>query len=128
MSSTRRGGDGSTGQWPEVARDWPFGPPLRPALPDVTLVCNALSHLRLAADRPLRVLIMGVTPEIYHLRWPDGCTARAIDWTPAMIEHVWPGLREHVALDDWRKMPFPAGSFDVVTCDGGLNLLQYPDD
>jgi len=121
--------DGAAGQWPEVARNWrQLDSPLRPIQPDLALVRKALSQLQLADDRQPRVLIMGVTPEIYHLPWPDGWSVRALDWTPAMIEHLWPGPREHVTLDDWRKMPFNAGSFDVVTCDGGLSLLKYPDD
>lgn len=128
MTTARRGDNGSTAQWSAVARNWMFGSPLRPTEPDVALVRKGLSHLRLATDRQPLSLIMGVTPEIYHLPWPDGWSVRAIDWTPAMIEHVWPGPREHATLDDWREMPFPSGSFDAVTCDGGINLLQYPDD
>ena len=54
MSSARRGGDGSTAQWSEVARNWQFDSPLRPTQPDLALVRKALSHLSLAADRPPR--------------------------------------------------------------------------
>lgn len=129
MTSTRRDGNGAVGQWPEVARKWQqLDSPLRPVQPDLVLVRRALSHLRLADDRQPRVLIMGVTPEIYRLPWPDDWPVRSIDWTPAMVDHLWPGAREHVTLHDWRQMPFAAGSFDIVTCDGGLNLLKYPDD
>jgi hypothetical protein len=72
------------------------------------------------------VLLLGVTPELFRLPWPEGTDFLAVDRTQAMIETVWPGPREAVQCADWREFDLPNGSRDVVLCDGGLHLLAYP--
>lgn len=112
------------GQWPKAAKFWPMiGEPLRPNTKDIEAVITAVSQWPGSAPR---VLILGVTPEYYHLKWPEGSSLQAVDRTPEMIEYVWPGTAEQAALADWRELPFPDSSFDIVLCDGGLHLLDYP--
>jgi SAM-dependent methyltransferase len=119
--------DVDRGQWPAVAPVWKqLASPLRPVEADLGFIRKAVSLFGLTVDLPPRVLIMGVTPEVYHLPWPDGSSVRAIDWTPRMIENVWPGPREHVTLGDWREMDFAPRTFNIVTCDGGIHTLDYP--
>ena len=43
-----------------------------------------------------------------------------------MIKHVWPGRGDEVLVGDWEELPLPETSRDLVLCDGGLHLLQYP--
>ena len=43
-----------------------------------------------------------------------------------MISHIWPGPAAHVIQADWRELPLADASLDVVVCDGGLHLLDYP--
>jgi SAM-dependent methyltransferase len=119
---------GEVGQWPAVARLWRhLGPPLRPSLEDVTAYGLALRDWSEAyPGRFSRGLILGVTPELHHLRWPQGVLPRAIDRTPEMIEHVWPGEKSAVFHSDWLQFDWPERSFDIVLCDGGLHLLDYP--
>lgn len=113
------------GQWPKAARFWPrIGAPLRPAAEDLRFI-ESLLHDR--AGQPLRGLILGVTPEFQRLPWPEGSRINALDRTPEMIEYVWPGNREQAVLGDWRDIPWPEAEFDLVLCDGGLHLLDYPD-
>ncbi|MHC4711919.1 MAG: hypothetical protein ACYTAN_01435 [Planctomycetota bacterium] len=114
------------GQWPEVARKWRLlGPPLRPSPEDVRFCEDAAREWIRHRGAP-RVLLLGVTPELYHLPWPEGTDLLAVDRTRAMIEAVWPGPREAALCEDWLEMNLPGGSRDIVLCDGGLNLLAYP--
>lgn len=114
------------GQWPGVARVWPLlGPPLRPSGEDVALLRAALARYG-PGKHALRVLILGVTPEFADLPWPAGSRVEALDKTPEMIRYVWPGDSALAHLGDWLRMPWDSPTFDVVLCDGGLQLLPYP--
>lgn len=114
------------GQWAEVARKWGLlGPPLRPASEDVRFCEEAVGDWVLKHGAP-RVLLLGVTPELYRLPWPEGTDFLAVDRTQAMIEAVWPGPGTAVRRADWLDMALPEDSRDIVLCDGGLNLLAYP--
>lgn len=108
--------------WQAVANRWAqVGPPLRPSAADVTLYQELID-----AWRPQRALILGVTPEIAGLTFPEGGRVFALDHTIGMIEAVWPGPRTRVVKGDWRSMPFGSGSFDLAFCDGGLHLQSFP--
>ncbi len=112
------------GQWPVVASTWRLiGPPLRPAPQDLGVVNGAVAEWTEAASHPARALILGVTPELFHLPWPDGSVVRAVDRTEQMIDEVWPGDRADVLIGDWADMVWPPASVDIVLCDGGWHLL-----
>ena len=117
------------GQWSLAARSWSLhGSPLRPGEQDVDSYRQALTDwCDENPTSPPRALILGVTPEIYRLPWPKGASVTAVDRTPEMIEHVWPGPRSNALLSDWREVPLPERSVDLVFCDGGLHLLDFPD-
>lgn len=120
--------EAQAGQWPRVASVWKqLGPPLRPSQEDLAHFRRALSGwcARHAGKDP-RGLILGVTPELYHLPWPDRARLMAADRTPEMVAHVWPGDAANVQLADWRELDLPQASLDIVMCDGGLHLLDYP--
>jgi alkylation response protein AidB-like acyl-CoA dehydrogenase/SAM-dependent methyltransferase len=117
------------GQWPLVAGNWKqLGSPLRPTAEDVGFFARALREWCSAhPGRSPRALILGVTPELYRLPWPEPALVRAADRSVAMIEHIWPGPAANVIRADWRELPLPDASLDVVVCDGGLHLLDYPE-
>jgi hypothetical protein len=71
-------------------------------------------------------LLLGVTPDIYRLPWPEGTDVLAVDRSQAMIDIVWPGPKDAVLCTDWLSMALPDNSRDIAFCDGGLNLLSYP--
>lgn len=109
-----------------MAQHWAqIGPPLRPAKED-------LAHYQRCADEwiethgPPRILLLGVTPEIYRLRWPRDRDFLAVDQTRTMIEHVWPGGADEIVEANWLELPLPSASRDLAFCDGGLHLLEYP--
>ena len=128
--SKRTAGTGAerdrSGHWPEIARQWQqVGPPLRPAEQDIGFCSDAVGEWIRHRGAP-RVLLLGVTPELYRLPWPTGTDFLAVDRTQAMIDTVWPGPREAVRCTDWLALALPDGSRDIVLCDGGLHLLAYP--
>ena len=114
------------GQWAKVARNWNLlGPPLRPSPEDVRFCEEAVAAWHRQGTRS-RVLLLGVTPELYAMPWTEGTDFLAVDRTIEAIEAVWPGPREAVRCEDWLEMKLPAASRDIVLCDGGINLLAYP--
>lgn len=116
----------AAGHWPDLARAWKqVGPPLRPSAQDIDFLKDAIGSWARDDSAP-RALILGVTPELYDLPWPNGTDVLAVDHTQTMIDTVWPGPRNAVICADWTTMPLRTGSRDVALCDGGLNLLEYP--
>lgn len=108
-----------------IAASWRrLGPPLRPLDEDLRFVRAAALRWEERAARAPQVLILGVTPELWKLTWPDGADVRAVDRAVEMIEHVWPGPASDAELGDWLDLPFPDGSVDIVVCDGGWHLLD----
>ncbi|MDZ7736194.1 MAG: class I SAM-dependent methyltransferase [Gammaproteobacteria bacterium] len=113
-------------QWSEVARLWnQLGPPLRPSNQDIAIVSGEVEAWMHENGAPC-ALILGVTPELYHLPWLPDTDLLAVDHTQGMIEVVWPGLPQAVACAEWTNMPIPDRSRDIALCDGGIILLDYP--
>jgi len=112
--------------WSQLAPKWPVvGPPLRPVAEDLGSCWDAVREWVRDHGAP-RVLLLGVTPELYHLPWPEGTDLLAVDRTQAMIDKLWPGPRRQAHCADWLALTLPDGSRDLVLCDGGLHLLAYP--
>lgn len=117
------------GQWPRVALNWRLiGAPLRPVAQDVAFYAQVIDDWQ--TDHPGRAprgLILGVTPELHDLDWPDRRLLFAADRTVEMIDYVWPGDRHRALLCDWLAIPMARSSVDIAMCDGGLHLLSAPD-
>jgi SAM-dependent methyltransferase len=115
------------GHWPDLARLWELtGSPLRPSAQDTGFLSAAVESWARAKGAAPRALILGVTPETYRLPWPAGADVMAADHTQAMIDTIWPGPRDAVIRAEWTCLPLPAGSRDIVLCDGGFHLLPHP--
>ena len=112
--------------WPLMAQYWAqIGPPLRPAKEDVASYQRSADEW-IEAHGPPRVLLLGVTPEIYTMPWPKGHDFIAVDQTRTMVDYVWPGRRNQIVEADWLDLPLPSASRDLAFCDGGLHLVEYP--
>ncbi len=121
--------DAKADHWRTIAARWSqVGSPLRPCREDVGLIAEEARAWTREHGRPPRVLILGVTPELCQLPWPEGTVIRALDRSADMIGAVWPGDSAAATCGDWLSMDasFAAGSFDFVCCDGGLGLLSHP--
>ncbi len=107
------------------------GPPLSPSAEDVALVEDAVTeHARRLEGRPLRALILGVTPRVAAMRWPGGTSLIGADGSSAMARGVWPGNvagHRSAICANWTALPIPTGSLDIVTGDGSFNCVRYPD-
>ena len=80
--------------------------------------------------RPLRAFLLGVTPEIADMHWPDGAQLLAADRSPEMVCSVWPGDRpgRRAVCAEWTDALSAAGPFDLVIGDACLATLAYPDE
>jgi SAM-dependent methyltransferase len=112
--------------WPELASQWnQIFSPLRPCDQDLAAYHAAIARWSAEHGAP-RALILGVTPELYHLPWPAGTQLTAMDHTQRMIDMVWPGPRSAAVCADWTDMPLDNASRDNVLSDGGLSMLSCP--
>lgn len=111
--------------WSDIVLQWDqLGPPLRPSPEDIAFLSAVIASW--PRDNGMRALILGVTPELYHLPWPTETHVLAIDNTKSMIDAIWPGPQETVICGDWTRLPLRKSSRNILLCDGGLNLLTYP--
>jgi SAM-dependent methyltransferase len=112
--------------WDSLAADLPelpFPPP--PSGISVSDIDFFAARSRLLFDclpkKSLDALMLGVTPEIAAMRWPDPTTLVALDWSNGMIRRRWPrsGLPQFAApiQGDWRRMPLADSSRDLVVGD-----------
>lgn len=122
------------GVWQQHARQWQrIGAPLRPSAEDGRLMLE-LAAPALAGKAAPGVVILGVTPELVQLPWPDGTRLLALDQSAEMIAAVWrphPGVDSRVREARWQTMPVENGSTSLIVGDGSLNALtslqEYPD-
>lgn len=115
-------------QWSAVARQWEqIGQPLRPSPQDIDFASNAVTSWINRNGVP-RVLILGVTPELYNLSWPPDTDIMAVDHTQTMIDVVWPGPKDAAICAEWTEIPVPEESRDIILCDGGFHLMSYPNE
>ncbi len=118
----------SKGHWPQMGQIWRFvGPPLRPGALDIAAFEHAIACWQSSHALPPRALILGVTPELYSLHWPNGTQLNAVDASSEMIDAIWPGARSDAIVGSWTAIPVINNGLDVVVCDGGFGMLRYPD-
>ena len=107
-----------------------IAPPLRPGAQDIEALARLIAQWcdTRGCERPA-ALLLGVTPEIASMRWPEGTRLVAVDRSRGMIENIWPrdaieGAR--VLSGEWAALPVAAGSSDIATGDGCFSQLPYP--
>jgi hypothetical protein len=77
-------------------------------------------------------MILGVTPELATLSWPEETSLLAVDRNEEMIRALWPPpnltVRASVRREDWRELPLGDHELDFVAGDGITPPLSYPGD
>lgn len=116
--------------WEQQATVWErVKPPLRPSLFEFGILAKWIQHQQAARDAagnaPLRVLILGATPEYHSLPWPPNSQLLAVDLSAAMLA-LWPGDNANRLCADWLTLTPAIGRFDLVLGDGILCQLQWP--
>ncbi len=121
----------SRSYWDDFAESFAaLGPPLRPSSEDIRSFEDALANW--TANHPyggLHAILLGVTPELARIRWPDATSLIAVDNSLAMAQTVWPGnvAKRWVVCGDWLALPRPESSCNIIVGDGAINCLRFPD-
>lgn len=115
----------SAHHWHTFVSRWPaLRPPIRPHPADVRLFETCVEACRRG---PLAGLLLGVTPELASMRWPERSRFVSVDRSIEAVRRIW--TRGHalvpasVVLAEWERMPLADGSVDVVVGDGCLTAL-----
>ena len=107
--------------WDGFHRRWSrLKPPLRANAEVVAAIGQAI------AGHDGRALLLGVTPELADI----ARTTVAVDFSEAMIAHIWPGDSEtrRALHGDWLALPPVAPpALSAVIGDGSLNVIDYAD-
>ncbi|MGH8686917.1 MAG: class I SAM-dependent methyltransferase [Burkholderiales bacterium] len=110
--------------WDRIALRWRISVPLAPAPEDIDWFERRADAI-LPVSR--RALLLGVTASIATMRWPAGTTLAAADWSVNMLKTVWPTKdappASQVVCADWRELPFPDATFELIAGDGCLTAL-----
>ena len=124
--------ENSENHWEKHAKQWKLvGQPLKPSRQD-TDCFSAIVRRHVEAwdgDVPM-ALLLGVTPEIAHMSWPEGTRLVAADYSSQMIRAVWSMQNQSDRLafsSDWCSLPLPDHAAGIVIGDGCFTLLPYPD-
>jgi hypothetical protein len=116
-------GDGAN-YWDKISRQWEhIVPPLKPTEDDLAAYAAAIAEWNDEYGRPLRALILGATPQLYHLPWPEGTDLLAVDKSQSILENVWPGVPGTALCADWTTMDLPAASRNIVLGDGVMTFF-----
>ena len=118
--------------WEKHAQQWELvGPPLRPSAADTDCFTDIVGHWSADRGQDARsALLLGVTPEIAQMSWPDNTRLIAADYSSQMIRAVWKmqGQPGRLAFSsDWRSLPLQDHEAGIVIGDGCFTLLSYPD-
>ena len=92
----------NSNHWSEYAKRWKLvAPPFKPVEQDIAFYRDAAGEWIKRHGAP-KVLILGVTLQLFNLPWPHETNFLAVDSNQAMIDIVWPGRkRMPCALIGW---------------------------
>lgn len=119
------------GVWSGIARSYAaFGSPFVPCHSEIETYQRAVcAHAEAAGVGGVRALMLGVTPGLALMHWPQDSQVLAAEISPAVIEALWPGdvpgTRAAVCAS-WFAIPAECGSCDVVVGDGVLAICRFP--
>jgi SAM-dependent methyltransferase len=112
--------------WDHLALRWRFAAPLSPSATDVAWCERQVAQLGNGLQK-LQVMLLGVTPALAAMRWPDAVTLVAADWSTPMLTRVWPKQNTprstSLLCADWRQLPLRAACCDAIVGDGCYTAL-----
>lgn len=114
--------------WEKHAKQWDqIGSPLRPSDADIHNHNLWINEYTRSHEKPLTVLLLGVTPELVNLPWPKNTTLLAVDMNLSMIDFILPKQTPHLKpiaiAGNWLQLPFANSSVDIVIGDGCYSTL-----
>jgi hypothetical protein len=117
--------------WDDFARSFAnLGSPLRPSRQDTRFMQRAIAAWEaLHPGECLDALLLGVTPEIAEMKWPEHSSLTAVDKSMPMVTRVWPGNvpgKRRVVCANWLMLPRRLSTCHIAAGDGSFNCLAYP--
>lgn len=111
-----------------IGEVWPLTqPPLRPSAGNLMAFQTVIDDWTNAhPGRTPRALVLGATPELWSLAWPDRDKVSMVEPDPERAEQIWPGPESSRRVARWVTIGPGDGLFDIVLCDAGLHTLAYP--
>jgi hypothetical protein len=109
-----------------------MGAPLRPSQEHIGFLEKAVAGLAgQESRRALKALLLGLTPDIVRMRWPENLLLIGMDNSWPMVHALWAGSvpgRRTVVCGDWLAPPLPNGLVDLAVGDGSVNSLRSSDE
>lgn len=116
--------------WSSIARGYScFASPFVPEGDDIAAYEHAIATQVVAGIGGLRGLILGVTPALALMRWPQDSQILAVEFSQAVIDSIWPGDipgRREARCGSWFCIPIDQKSCHVVVGDGSLATCRFP--
>ncbi len=116
-----------TEKWGTPSRWSLLGSPLRPGVEDVDHFQRQVDRYVENGQAVAHALVLGVTPELTTLAWPDNVFLSAVDLSVDMIAALWPAPGKPTGScaiqGTWTSLPFDNGSFRIVVGDGAFNAV-----
>jgi hypothetical protein len=116
--------------WASIARCYSaFGSPFVPCREDIeTFQIAVATHAQMVGVNNLRALLLGVTPGIALMKWPEGSHIVGVEISSAVIDALWPGNTEtrKAICASWFGLPIEQKSCHVVIGDGSLIACRFP--
>jgi hypothetical protein len=107
--------------------EW-MGAPLRPSAEHIQFLETAIASLAGRGSEPNpKALLLGITPDIVRMRWPETLFLIGMDNSWPMVHSLWAGSipgRRAVVCGDWLAPAFPDELVDMVVGDGSVNALR----
>jgi SAM-dependent methyltransferase len=118
--------------WDNFARIYEaLDSPLIPRREDLEFIEGAIKSW--ACSHPgerVSALLLGATPGIAAMRWPEGSLLTAVDRSMEIAKIIWPGNipgKRSMMCGNWLDLPLRRASCGVVIGDCAINCLRYPD-
>jgi len=110
--------------WAQQSLRWKnVGLPTRPTPEDIEM----MHELVIKHNRKLeQIAVLGVTPEVVQIPWPEITKLRAFDLSKEMIASLWEpnkNVLSEVIHADWQALPLLDDSIDLFVGDGCLTAL-----
>jgi hypothetical protein len=117
--------------WNNQSAKWKHvGSPTRPSQEDQNIIASIISKKQQNADST-NAVVLGVTPEMIQLRWPEGTTITAVDMNESMIQTLYKPHEIYptsVKQERWQAISLPDNSTDIVVGDGIFTPLEKEED
>lgn len=111
--------------WNIHANQWNnIGIPLRPSSCDIQIVSSWIQEIMSVPSPSFNVLILGATPELAEISWPEHTNLFAVDANLTMMQsQLLQKKYPFKSVANWLQLPLPDSSINLVIGDGCYTML-----